>query len=48
VKKNITTLKSWGVTFIEPSVGEVVCGDEGIGKLADIEEIYRIAVNAIA
>jgi phosphopantothenoylcysteine synthetase/decarboxylase len=48
VKKNIATLKSWGVTFIEPSVGEVVCGDEGIGKLADIEEIYRIAVNAIA
>lgn len=48
VKKNISTLKSWGVAFIEPVAGEAVCGDEGVGRLADIEEIYRIAVNAIA
>jgi phosphopantothenoylcysteine synthetase/decarboxylase len=48
VKKNISTLKSWGVAFIEPAAGEAVCGDEGVGRLADIEEIYRIAVNAIA
>jgi phosphopantothenoylcysteine synthetase/decarboxylase len=48
VKKNIGTLKSWGVAFIEPVAGEAVCGDEGVGRLADIEEIYRIAVNAIA
>ncbi len=47
VKKNISTLTSWGVTFIEPAAGEAVCGDEGIGKLADIEEIYRTAVNAL-
>jgi phosphopantothenoylcysteine synthetase/decarboxylase len=48
VKKNISTLKSWGVAFIEPAAGEAVCGDEGVGRLAGIEEIYRIAVNAIA
>ena len=46
--KNIAILKSWGATFVEPAAGEVVCGDEGIGKLADIEEIYRIAANVIA
>jgi phosphopantothenoylcysteine synthetase/decarboxylase len=48
VKKNMVTLKSWGVAFIEPAAGEVVCGDKGIGKLADTEEIYRIAADAIA
>lgn len=47
VRRNIEALKQWGVTFIEPATGEVVCGDEGTGKLADIEEIYRAACDAI-
>ncbi len=47
VQRNIETLKQWGVAFIEPAAGEAVCGDEGIGKLADIEAIYGAAVNAI-
>ncbi len=47
VKRNIEILKLWGVAFIEPASGEVVCGDEGMGKLADVEEIYKAAVNAI-
>ncbi|TFH38391.1 MAG: bifunctional 4'-phosphopantothenoylcysteine decarboxylase/phosphopantothenoylcysteine synthetase, partial [Chrysiogenales bacterium] len=48
VKRNIATLESWGVSFVAPEVGEVVCGDEGAGKLADIELIYRTARNAVA
>lgn len=48
VRANIDRLKSWGVKFIEPAKGEVVCGDEGEGKLADIETIYRTAVDAVA
>lgn len=47
VRRNIEILKGWGVTFIESASGEVVCGDEGMGKLADVDEIYRAAVNAI-
>jgi phosphopantothenoylcysteine synthetase/decarboxylase len=47
VQRNIQTLKHWGVAFIEPAAGEVVCGDEGIGKLADVEAIYGAAINAI-
>lgn len=47
VRANIDRLKSWGVIFIEPEEGEVVCGDEGTGKLAAIEKIYETAVNAI-
>ncbi len=47
VKRNIEILKQWGVAFVEPAAGEVVCGDEGMGKLANVDEIYRAAVNAI-
>lgn len=47
VRRNIEILKGWGVAFIEPAAGEVVCGDEGMGKLADVEDIYRAAVNAV-
>lgn len=43
VQSNIEKLKSWGVTFIEPEKGLVACGDEGYGKLADIERIYKEA-----
>jgi phosphopantothenoylcysteine decarboxylase len=48
VRDNIARLKSWGVKFIEPASGEAVCGDEGIGKLADIEDIYKAALNDLA
>lgn len=47
VQENIAKLKSWGVKFIDPVFGEVVCGDEGPGKLADIETIFRAAVDAV-
>ncbi len=48
VKENIARLKTWGVKFVDPVFGEVVCGDEGAGKLADVETIFRAAVDAIA
>jgi phosphopantothenoylcysteine synthetase/decarboxylase len=48
VQDNMARLKSWGVKFIGPVFGEVVCGDEGAGKLADVNEIFRAAVDAIA
>ncbi len=47
VKENIDRLKSRGVVIIEPEKGLVACGDEGYGKLADIETIYREAVNVL-
>jgi phosphopantothenoylcysteine decarboxylase len=48
VKENMAKLKSWGVRFIEPAAGEVVCGDEGTGRLADVEEIFKVSLNVIA
>jgi phosphopantothenoylcysteine synthetase/decarboxylase len=47
VQDNIAKLKSWGVTVIDPEEGSVACGDEGIGRLAEIERIFEVAVNVI-
>ena len=47
VQANIQRLKDWGFKFVEPDKGLVACGDEGIGKLADINTIYEVAVDVI-
>ncbi len=38
-QKNMEYLKSIGIRFIEPSEGALACGEEGIGRLADPEDI---------
>lgn len=40
VQKNLETLKNRGMKVIEPSTGELACGIEGKGRLADIEDIF--------
>lgn len=47
VQENIEKLKSRGVLFVEPESGVVACGDEGQGKLADIDRIYRMSLDVI-
>jgi len=39
---NLETLKSHHVTIISPDQGEVICGDVGQGKLAEISIIEKI------
>lgn len=39
VQKNLENLKGRGVQIIEPVVGELACGYEGIGKLASVSNI---------
>jgi len=39
VQKNLETLKGRGVEIVEPVVGELACGYEGIWKLASVSEI---------
>jgi len=39
VQDNITRLKAHGYKFIDPAEGRLACGDTGIGKLADTDEI---------
>ncbi len=47
MQANIERLKGWGMHFVEPDTGLVACGDEGPGKLADIEKIFEAAENVI-
>ena len=41
VQKNLGTLKGRGVGIVEPVVGELACGYEGIGKLAPVDDIMK-------
>ena len=41
IQENITRLKKNGVIFIEPEPGELACGWEGKGRLAEIENILK-------
>ena len=38
-QENIKKLKEWSYLFVEPIEGKLACEEEGIGKLADIEDI---------
>src|SRR5439155_21860180 len=41
---NIALLKSRGVRIIEPGVGELACGEEGVGRMAEPETIVETAL----
>lgn len=41
-KKNLSVLKGLGYKFCGPEVGNVVCGDEGRGRLAGIDQIIDV------
>lgn len=40
-QKNIDILKKAGIKIIEPGEGELACGEEGKGRLADISDIFN-------
>lgn len=40
-QRNIEQIKKDGVNVIMPSEGELACGEEGLGRMADIEEIIK-------
>jgi len=41
VQRNINNLKSLGCHFVEPASGALACGTEGLGKLADVDDIIE-------
>jgi phosphopantothenoylcysteine decarboxylase/phosphopantothenate--cysteine ligase len=41
VKRNVTKLRELGFKIIEPTSGELACGAEGKGRLAEIEDIVK-------
>lgn len=48
VQRNLEILKGRGVEIIEPVVGELACGYEGIGKLAPLDEIIKRVLTRLA
>lgn len=46
-QKNILKLKRKGFEIIEPETGELACGDEGIGRLASIDEIIKSVISEV-
>ena len=46
-RENINRLRSWGHIIVEPASGELACGEEGEGKLADIDDIYTGILKSI-
>ena len=48
VQRNLEILKGRGVEIIEPVVGELACGYEGIGKLAPLDEIIKGVLTLLA
>ncbi|HEY5576473.1 MAG TPA: bifunctional phosphopantothenoylcysteine decarboxylase/phosphopantothenate--cysteine ligase CoaBC [Clostridiaceae bacterium] len=47
LQENITRLKAHGYKFIDPAEGRLACGDTGIGKLADTDEICDCVMKEI-
>lgn len=50
VQGNLAILRSRGVAVVDPEAGELACGEEGIGRLADsariVEEALRMSLRA--
>jgi phosphopantothenoylcysteine decarboxylase len=40
-QRNLATLKADGCRFIDPAEGSLACGYEGVGRLADIDDILQ-------
>lgn len=47
VKKNIGELTKLGVTFVGPEYGSLACGEEGIGRIAPVEDIIEAVRSAL-
>ena len=41
VQRNVETLKSWGIRMVGPEEGELACGVNGIGRMAEPEAIVE-------
>lgn len=43
-RANLETLKGRGVRVIDPGVGDLACGEEGVGRMAEPEAIVETAL----
>lgn len=47
VQNNILRLQKTGVNFVGPEYGSLACGDEGVGKMAEVPAIVEAALSAL-
>ena len=47
-QNNLKILKERGVIFVDPVVGELACGYEGVGKLAPLADILTEAAKVLS
>jgi phosphopantothenoylcysteine decarboxylase/phosphopantothenate--cysteine ligase len=47
VRENLETLLRRGVAVVPPGTGDLACGDEGEGRMASPEEIFRYTLRAV-
>jgi len=47
-QENVQTLKLRGINMVGPVAGELACGEEGIGRMADVDQIIKAVSDAIA
>jgi phosphopantothenoylcysteine decarboxylase/phosphopantothenate--cysteine ligase len=41
VQRNVESVKQWGYHLIEPGFGDLACGEEGKGRMAEVGEIIE-------
>ena len=47
-QRNLKMLQERGVRFVDPIVGELACGYEGMGKLAAVTDIFNEAYSVLS
>ncbi len=47
VQQNMETLRARGCKFIQPGVGLLACGDVGVGRLAEVDDIVDAVLQAL-
>ena len=47
-KCNLQVLKNRGFEIVEPQVGNLACGETGVGKLAEVHDIVKRTLDALA
>lgn len=46
-RRNVEQLKADGCHFIDPEEGDLACGYQGIGRLADVDQIVKAALTLV-
>jgi phosphopantothenoylcysteine decarboxylase/phosphopantothenate--cysteine ligase len=48
LQENLERLKKWGVNTVGPNSGSLLCGQDGIGRLADLSEIEERIITLLS